>query len=68
MKKTSVIEVLKLLAGYIVLAMIHYLITANFEKDIAVMQNLSASFAKLILVGILLGLLIKTVDVTYGKF
>ena len=67
MKKTSIIEVLKLLAGYIVLAMIHYLITANFEKDIAVMQNLSASFAKLILVGILLGLLIKTVDVTYGK-
>lgn len=52
MKKTSIIDVLKFLAGYIVLAMIHYLITANFEKDIAVMQNLSASFAKLIKVAI----------------
>ena len=67
MRKELRITILKLVVGYIALVVICFLIDSEFEKDIAIMKSVVYSSGRLLLVGIILGLLIKTIDIKILK-
>lgn len=55
--------VFKLAAGYIAFVAIYSLMDSDFEKDVAVMQSVVWASVRLLLVGLVLGLLIKTINI-----
>ncbi len=55
--------VFKLAAGYIAFVVIYSLIDSDFEKDVAVMQSVVWASVRLLLVGLVLGLLIKIINI-----
>ena len=67
MRKELGLAILKLVVGYIALVVICSLIDSEFEKDIAIMKSVVYSSGRLLLVGIILGLLIKTIDIKILK-
>lgn len=53
----------KLAAGYIAFVVIYSLMDSDFEKDVAVMQSVVWASVRLLLTGLVLGLLIKTINI-----